>query len=226
MHGAGGPQPSKREKNQCLLHISYVASTALSTPSPESLLSGNGPSSHPDTLVNHFGVISDYILSLPPYCTNHQQILSTLLSKYVLTRTNSSHLLHYHSSPSSHLANMMVSLLPLLSPYNCSLWNGWNRNNAIPLFKYFNGVLLDLELKFTFMSWSVKSKVIWLPVTMPISLSISAVLTLFKHSGFHVLPEHSSTFPPHTCCMCNTAFYLRTACFFLVFTWVSLSQRV
>lgn len=127
------------------LCIPYVASTVLSLPSPEFLLSGDGPSSHPHTLLNHSGVISDYVLSLPSYHTSHQQILSTLLSKHVATWTSSSHLFHYHSSPSSYLANMRFLYSLSYAPTIYSLWSDWNRNKILLFFKYFNSVWLGLE---------------------------------------------------------------------------------
>ena len=56
-----------------------------------------------ESQVNHFGINSDSSLSIPPYYTNHQQILLAFLSKNWLTRISSLHFLHYHSSPISHL---------------------------------------------------------------------------------------------------------------------------
>lgn len=121
----------------------------LSLSSPDFLLSGDGPSSHPHTLLNHFGVISDYVLSLPSYHTSHQQILSTLLSKHVATWPSSSHLLHYHSSPSSHLANMRFLYSLSYAPTIYSLWSDWNRNKILLFFQILQQCLVGFRIKFS-----------------------------------------------------------------------------
>lgn len=164
--------------------------TVLGTPSPESLLSGNGPSSHPDTLVHHFGVISNYV----PF-TSTLLYISSANSVHSAFKACSNMNQFFPHSPLP-LQSIFTSdqyevpLLPLLCPYNLFSLKGLKQKYH-PLFQILQWCLVGFRIKFMFkfMLWPVKFYVIWLPVTTPVSLPIPAFLTVFNPSGLHALPR-------------------------------------
>lgn len=116
MYGAEGVNWSNREKKPCSWHISYMTSTGLGTPSPLFLQERTLPVIQ--ILRSVLLESSLILLSLPPYYTNHQQILSALLSEKC---TNINQFFPPPPLPLQPIvtsASRMVPLLPLLCTYN------------------------------------------------------------------------------------------------------------
>ena len=104
--------------------------------------------SHPDTQVTHFGIISDSSPSLPPYYTNHQQIVSALLSEKC---TNVSQFLPPPPLPLQPIvtsASRMVPLLPLLCTYNLFSPEWFKQKQYRSLFQILQWGLTEFRIKF------------------------------------------------------------------------------